>query len=222
MAHRVLIAMFFLGSFASMLLAQECKVKFGVGYTDGKQIQPGLTPEQKKYWDAEGNKKLKGMCLDLTKPDYVILWSVGVSGKELLQVGVANFNRNQDTGESTTATRQTYWSTVSTSDDRSLNAMTYVRDSSAVRAKADYWILDLSKSPAPIIRTGQGYRSVPAGMGVAASKGEKIDAQDLSSTIPDETVALENALKWLKKEKKNLRDFQNKLGLHVFGRRGCP
>jgi hypothetical protein len=202
MVHRVLAAIMFVGVFASMLVAQDCKVKFGVGYTDGKQIQPGLTPEQKKYWETEGSKKLKGMCLDLAKPDYVILWSVGVSGKELLEVGVANFNRNQDTGESTTAIRQTYWNKVSTSDNRSLNATTYVRDSSAVRAKADYWILDLSKSPAPIIRTGQGYRSVPAGMGVAASHGEKINAQDLSSTMPDETAALENALKWLKKEKR--------------------
>ncbi len=202
MMHKILAAMIFLGVFGGTLPAQDCKLKFSVGYTDGKQIQPGLTPDQKKYWDAEGSKKLKGMCLDYAKPDYVILWSVGVSGKELLEIGVANFNRNQETGEATTAMRQTYWSKVNTSDDRMLTATTYVRDSSAVRAKADYWILDLSKSPAPIIRTGQGYRDVPARMGVVAGQGDKVNAQDLSSTIPDETVALENALKWLKKDKK--------------------
>jgi hypothetical protein len=39
-------------------------------------------------------------------------------------------------------------------------------------------------------------------MGVASSPGQKVNAEDMSSTVPDETEALENALKWLKKEKK--------------------
>jgi hypothetical protein len=188
--------------FAGALWAQDCKARFAVAYSDGKLVQPGLTQEQRKYWDKDGRKKFKGMCLDLAKPDYVILWSVGVSGKELAQVAVANFNRNQDTGESTTATRQTYWSKTSTSDDRSLNAAVYLRDWSGIRGKAEYRILDLSKNPAATIREGQGYQDVPGGIRTRAGQGEKVDTADLASTIPDPVAAMENALKWLRKEKK--------------------
>ena len=182
--------------------AQDCKVKFAVAYTDGKEIQPGLTQDQKKYWDKEGAKKYKGMCLDAGKPDYVVLWAVGVTGKELAQVAVANFNRNQETGESTTATRQTYWSRTSTSDDRSLTGAVYVKDWSGLRGKAGYWILDLSKNPAVTVREGQAYQDVPMGTNTRAGQGERINAEDVASTIPDPVAALENALKWLKKEKK--------------------
>lgn len=184
--------------------AQDCKAKFAVGYTDGTKTQTGLTPEQRKYWDKEGSKKFKGMCLDFAKPDYMILWSVGVAGKELVESGVGNFNRNRETGESTTGAGTSAASTAknATTDSRWTDSTLYIRASSQVRAKADYWILDLSKSPAPVIRTGQGYRTLPNGMGAASGHGEKVNAEDMSSTIADETEALENALKWLKKEKK--------------------
>ncbi len=191
-----------LGVFAGALLGQDCKVKFAVAYTDGKQVQPGLTQDQKKYWGKEGAKKFKGMCLDLAKPDYVVLWAAGISGKELSQVAIANFNRNQETGESTTATRQTYWSKTSTSDERSLTAAVYLKDWSGIRGKAEYWILDLSKDPAVMVREGQGYQDVPAGINTRAGQGEKVNAEDVASTIPDPVAAMENALKWLKKDKK--------------------
>jgi len=183
-------------------VAQECKAKFAVGYTDGKQMQSGLTPEQRKYWEKDGAKKFKGICLDFAKPDYLILWSIGVSGKELAESSVGNFNRSRETGQATSTPNQAINDKASTTDSRWMDSTIFVRSSSMVRAKADYWILDLSKQPAPVIRNGQGYTELPSGMGVANRPGEKVDAQDMSSTIPDPTVALENALKWLKKEKK--------------------
>jgi len=187
-----------------MLLAQECKAKFAVEYTDGQHMQSGLTPDQRKYWETEGAKKLKGMCLDFAKPDYLIVWSVGVSGKELAESGVGNFNRARETGEASTSVNQASSNKMSTTDSRWVDSTVFVMASSAVRAKADYMILDLSKNPASVIRMGQGYRDLPSGMGVASGHGEKINSQDLSSTIPDPAAALENALKWLKKEKKLL------------------
>jgi hypothetical protein len=91
---------------------------------------------------------------------------------------------------------------MSTTDSRWKDSTVFIGQSSAVRAKAEYWILDLAKQGAPVIRAGQGYRVMPTGLGVANGPGEKANAQDLSSTIADPTEALENALKWLKKEKK--------------------
>jgi hypothetical protein len=35
-------------------------------------MQVGLTPDQKKMWDREAGKKLKGMCLDDKNPDYTL------------------------------------------------------------------------------------------------------------------------------------------------------
>jgi hypothetical protein len=187
---------------AGALHAQDCKAKFAVGYTDGKKMQTGLTPEQRKYWEKDGVKKFKGMCLDFAKPDYFILWSVGISGQELAEAGVENFNRARETGQATSTPSPARADKTSTTDSRWVDSTLFVRASSQVRAKANYWVMDLSKTPSVVIRTGQGYRQLPAGLGVASSPGEKVNAQDMSSTVPDETEALENALKWLKKEKK--------------------
>jgi hypothetical protein len=187
---------------AGALRAQDCKAKFAVGYTDGKKMQTGLTQEQRKYWDKEGGKKFKGMCLDFGNPDYFILWSVGLTGQELAESGVGNFNRARETGQSTTTPNPTGTAKISTTDSRWTDSTLFIGQSSQVRAKANYWIMDLSKNPATVIRAGQGYRLLPEGLGVANSPGEKVNAQDMSSTVPDETEAMENALKWLKKEKK--------------------
>jgi hypothetical protein len=189
-------------AFAGGVRAQDCKAKFAVGYTDGGKMQTGLTQEQRKYWDKEGAKKFKGMCLDFAKPDYFILWSVGVSGQELAEMGVGNFNRARETGQASSTPNPSGSDKTSTTDSRWVDSTLFIRQSSQVRAKANYWIMDLSKNPSAVIRTGQGYRMLPEGMGVASGHGEKVNAQDMSSTVPDETEALENALKWLKKEKK--------------------
>ena len=182
--------------------AQDCKAKFAVAYLEGKQIEPGLTQDQQKYWDKEGAKKFKGLCLNVAKPDFVILWTVGVTGKESAEVAVANFNRNQEAGESTTAIRTTYWGRTGTTNDRALTGASYVKDWSGIRGKAEYWILDLSKNPAAVLREGQAYQEVPGGINTRVGQGEKMSADDLASTIPDPVAAMENALKWLKKEKK--------------------
>lgn len=199
---RMLAVILWAGILASGIGAQDCKAKFAVGYTDGKKMQAGLTQEQRKYWDKEGAKKFKGMCLDFAKPDYFILWSVGVSGQELAESGVGNFNRARETGQASTTPSPTGTDKTSTTDSRWVDSTLLIGASSQVRAKANYWIMDLSKNPSGVIRTGQGYRTLPEGMGVASGHGEKVNAQDMSSTVPDETEAMENALKWLKKEKK--------------------
>ena len=118
--------------------AQDSKMKFAVGYTDGTKMQTGLTPEQRKYWDKEGTKKFKGMCLDFAKPDYMILWSVGVAGKELAESGVGNFNRSRETGQATSVPNQAGSDKTSTTDSRWTDSTLFIRSSSQVRAKAEW------------------------------------------------------------------------------------
>ena len=176
----------------SLLSAQDCKLKFSVVYNDGKALQVGLTPEQKKLWDHDGAKKFKGMCLDAKDPNYIIFWSNGLSGAELAKASIDNFNVVRATGE---------YAATTIDPHGSLSARTlYIRPSSIVRAKTDYLVLDTSKIPYAVVRQGQGYQDVP--QGAANRPGQKVDTEDLASTIADPVAALENALKWIKKEKK--------------------
>jgi hypothetical protein len=178
----------------SLLPAQECKLKFSVAYNDGKALQVGLTPEQKKLWDHDGAKKFKAMCLNAKEPNYIILWSDGLDGAELTKASINQFNILKTTGEYAATTIDLHGS---------LTAQTlYVRPTSMIRAKTDYLILDTSKTPYALIRQGQGYQDVPARTYRANQPGQKVNAEDIASTIGDPVAALENALKWLKKEKK--------------------
>jgi hypothetical protein len=189
--------------FSSVVSGQECKLKFASGYTDGKGIQVGLTEDQKKFWDHDGAKKFKGVCLDQQSPDYLILWTYGLTGGEIQQSAVNGFNRGRATGQSSTgAASNTGSSKESTTDSRWTASNVFIRPSAVVRAKADYWILDLSKQPPAMIRKGQGSRDVPAGTGAMNRPGQAANASDVASTIADPAVALENALRWLRKEKK--------------------
>jgi hypothetical protein len=61
-------------------------------------------------------------------------------------------------------------------------------------------LLDASNTPYALIRQGEGYQDVPQGRRNAS--GETLHSADLASAIADPTAAFENALKWLKKEKK--------------------
>jgi hypothetical protein len=92
-----LSALFFLAPILSS--AQECKIKFAVVYNDGEKLQIGRTPEQKKMWDHDGPKKFKGLCADDKDPNYIILWSEGLTGAELTKVGLDHFNNLRSTGE---------------------------------------------------------------------------------------------------------------------------
>jgi hypothetical protein len=69
MLQKVCVLSFFLAVSALSFSAQDCKLKFSVAYSDGKSIQVGLTPEQKKMWDHDAAKKFKGLCLDDKAPD---------------------------------------------------------------------------------------------------------------------------------------------------------
>jgi hypothetical protein len=172
--------------------AQDCKLKFAVVYNDGKTLQVGLTPEQKKMWDHDGPKKYKGMCLDAKEQNYVVLWSEGLNGAELAKAGLDRFNLARSTPSEGPSAVDT---------NSSLMSQTIrIRPSPMVRAKTDYFILDTSKTPYVVIRQGQGSQDVP--LGSANQPGHNIRTSDLASTISDPTAALENALKWLKKEKK--------------------
>jgi hypothetical protein len=180
--------------------AQECKVKFAVAYADGKTLQVGLTAEQKKFWDREGVKHFKGMCLDAKEPNYIILWSEGLSGAESAQAGIDQFNRGRATGQTASTPTNPNPDKSSTTDSGLISGTTYIRPSQEVRERADYLILDTSKTPFAIVRKGQGYQDVPVGR--ANQPGESAKASDMASTIADPAAAMENALKWLKKEKK--------------------
>jgi hypothetical protein len=187
----ICLSVLLLGS-TSLLSAQDCKLKFSVVYNDGKALQVGLSPEQKKLWDHDGAKKFKGMCLDAKDPNYVILWSDGLSGAELVKAGIDGFNVMRTTGEYAATTIDLHGS---------LSAHTlHIRPNSMVRAKTDYLVLDTSKTPYNVVRQGQGYQDVP--QGGANRPGQKVNTADLASTIADPVAALENALKWIKKEKK--------------------
>jgi hypothetical protein len=180
--------------------AQECKVKFAVAYADGKALQVGLTAEQKKFWDREGAKHFKGMCLDAKESNYIILWSEGLSGAESAQAGIDQFNRGRATGQTASMPTNPNPDKSSTTDSRLISGTAYIRPSQEVREKADYLILDTAKTPFAVVRKGQGYQDVPVGR--ANHPGESTKASDMASTIADPAAAMENALKWLKKEKK--------------------
>jgi hypothetical protein len=158
----------------------------------------------KKSWDHEGARKFKGMCLDAKELQYLILWSEGLSGTEISQSALDSFNRGRAAGQTSTSAASSLDSGTkgSTTDSRWTVSSVMIYPSAAVRAKADYWIFDTSKEPYQMIRKGQGYRDVPPGVAVQNRPGQTASASDLASTIADPAVALENALKWLKKENK--------------------
>src|SRR5258708_39234365 len=75
-----------------------------------------------------------------------------------------------------------------------------LRPSGQVRARTDYVVLDTSQFPFVIVRQGQGYQDVP--QGGTNHPSQSAETTDIAPTIADPTVALENALKWLKNDKK--------------------
>ena len=191
MLQKAFVLTFFLAAAALSAAAQDCKLKFSVAYSDGKTVQVGLTTEQKKLWDHAAAKKFKGMCLDDKTPDFIILWNQGLNGAELAQNSVDHANVILSTGQNPTTT---------TAQASVTSAYHYVRPSSQVRGKADYFVLDTSKKPYPMIHQGEGYQDVPRDVKTGIDRS--VNASDVASTVPDPAAALENALKWLKKEKK--------------------
>ncbi|SRR5216683_1391566 len=175
--------------------AQSCKVRIAVAYTDGKETHVGLTAEQQKFWDREGAKHFAGFCLDAKDPNYLILWSEGLSGNELTKSSIDQFNRGRATGQNTTTGNTTPINSPNWASGRAL-----IRPSQQVREKADYWVLDMSAAPPAVVRQGTGYQDVP--MGKANQPGQSMKTSDLASTIADPAAAMENALKWIKKTKK--------------------
>jgi hypothetical protein len=175
--------------------AQTCKVKIAVVYTNGKDMQIGLTAEQQKFWDRDGAKHFPGFCLDPKEPNYVILWSEGLSGSELTKSSIDQFNRGRATGQNTSTGSTTPINSPNWASGRAL-----IRPTQQVREKADYWVMDMSTTPPSAVRQGTGYQDVP--MGRANQPGQAMKTSDLASTIADPAAAMENALRWIKKTKK--------------------
>ena len=191
MLQKACLLSIFLAASALSIRAEDCKLKFSVAYSDGKSIQLGLTPDQKKLWDHDSAKRFKGLCLDENAPDFIILWNQGLNGAELAQTSIDRANITLSTGQTPTTT---------TAQSSVTSAYHYVRPSSQVRGKAVYLILDTSKKPYPTIHQGEGYQDVPRDVKTGIDRS--VNASDVASTIADPTAAFENALKWLKKDKK--------------------
>ena len=187
----ILLAGLFLATIAS---AQDCRVKIAVAYTDGTKTEVGLTAEQQKFWDREAAKHFPGFCLDPKDPNYLILWSEGLSGNELTKSSIDQFNRGRSVGQNTSV------GTTPVNSPNWVSGRALIRPSQAVREKADYWVFDLSANPPAMVRQGTGYQDVP--MGRANQPGQTLKTSDLASTIADPAAALENAMKWIKKTKK--------------------
>jgi hypothetical protein len=90
--------------------------------------------------------------LDDKAPDYIILWNQGLNGSDLVKASVDRANLILSTGEIPTTT---------TAQHSVNSAYHYVRPSSLVQGKADYFVLDTSKKPYAMIHQGQGYQDVP-------------------------------------------------------------
>ncbi|MGH9714924.1 MAG: hypothetical protein ACRD5M_16645 [Candidatus Acidiferrales bacterium] len=76
--------------------AQDCKLRFSVAYLDGKSLQVGLTPDQKKFWTHKGAVQYPGLCLDDLKPDHLIIWMRGTPDEEIAQSAARAFKRARD------------------------------------------------------------------------------------------------------------------------------
>src|SRR6266853_3994660 len=106
-----------------------------------------------------------------------------------------NESRNRSLQQSTVHRRDTRWELKC----QRLQLDEHHHSSQTFRSgplRTDYVVLDASKSPYVIVRQGQGYQDVPQGGTNHPSQSAK--TTDIASTIADPTVALENALKWLK------------------------
>jgi hypothetical protein len=175
---RTAVVFFFLATPAG---AQECKVKFAVAHWDGKALEIGLTADQAKFWNRERAKRYPTFCLDGTAPDYVVAWTERSSSAEIAKLTV-----RRGAGGSNAE-----------------SVITVPLDEGG--ASAHYFIFDLSKQPAEVIRTGVGLRDAPAVLGSPLPTGSRpgdtvVDVSHLAATVPDPAEAMKNALDWLKKK----------------------
>jgi hypothetical protein len=182
---------------------EGCKTRFSVVYSDGKIQQVGLTPDQKIFWREDGAKKYKGFCMDAKDPEIVILWTENVSGAETLNTVVEDVNRMKRASAASP-------NELVGNEGQDILAIS----TAVVQQAAHYYVLDMSKKPPQVIHQGVGSKDRPAqafqanqpssmsGGMTTVQRGQKADASDFSSTIPDPVEALRNALNWLKKVKK--------------------
>jgi hypothetical protein len=178
--------------------AQDCKIRFSVAYSDGKDLQVGLTADQTKFWQRDAEKRYKGLCLDTEKPEYLIYWTEDVSGDVLVQSAVQDLNRVKRSAS--TSVTQRYGPEGST---------LRVLPNPVVREAAYYFVLDLSKQPPEVIRKGAGSQDRPAetshssrvsGGSATVGRSQEMNSTDLSKTIADPVAAMKSALDWLKKK----------------------
>lgn len=180
--------------------AQTCTISYSVAFSDGKTVQVGLTAEQKKFLEGDGTKRYKGICLNPANPDYLILWTEGLSGSELAKVTADAATRGRATGETTSTPSGSARLNAPGNSSGWLESGMTIKRSSVVRGQAYYWILDNSKNPPQIVHNGEGHQDVPQNS--RNDPGHAVNTSDFASTISDPTEALNSALKWIKKERK--------------------
>jgi hypothetical protein len=178
--------------------AQDCKIRFSVAYSDGKDLQVGLTADQTKFWQHEAGKRYKGLCLDEEKPEFLIFWTEATAGDVLVQSVAQDLNRVR---RAASATSIRHYGTE--------GSTLLVLPNNVVREAAYYYVLDLSKQPPEVIRKGAGAQDRPAessrstrisGGSTTVAHSHEMNTADLSKTIADPAAAMKSALDWLKKK----------------------
>jgi hypothetical protein len=169
-------------SIATCTSAQDCKIKFAVAYWDGRTLEVGLTFDQAKFWGREKAKRYPTLCLNGDQPDFVIAWTERTASDEIKKVAV-----RRGAGGSNAE-----------------KALTASLDQDAT--SAHFYIFDLSKQPAEVVRTGVGVRDAPPVLGSPLQTGSRpgegvADVSHLAATVPDPVEAMRYALDWLKKKK---------------------
>jgi len=200
--------------------AQDCRIRFSIGYSDGKKIQMGLTHDQTRFWQRDSEKVYSGLCLDWTKPSYAIIWTESLSGEGAVESVVQELNRittvapskpNKSVGQLDAAERNTLGGMDPVTVGRLSRdpSSTIVVSNQMVHEAAYYYILDLSKQPPAVVRKGIGerYRPIQPTKSTAQSRGntavetgQESNPSDFATTIADPVAAVKNALDWLKKK----------------------
>lgn len=192
MSNRISLLILLLVSTTPFLYGQDCKLRFSVAYTNGKNIHVGLTSDQRKMWSHAAAEEFKGLCLDDNAASFIILWGQGPESPELSKMAIDQCNAIRLTPKPN--------ANVKTPDTTS-SATPSGYESSPPRGRANYFILDASRQPCSLVHRGDGYQPVPIHTGTVIDY-HPVDVSDPALTTPDPVEALFNALKWLKKEKK--------------------
>jgi len=173
---------------------QDCSLRFAVVYSEGKQMQVGLTADQRKFWEREASH-FNRLCLDPQHPDFVIVWSQSIVDQFDRAPSQLNASAKPAAKPELNSLDWREWllwlQSESLPDETNGHSPSQV-----LREKAEFWIFDVRRSPSPVVYKGEGSREVPQGTAKPNQTNAKLQAP---VTVADPTIAMENALKWLRK-----------------------